>query len=400
MGKVTIQELSKILVEKNGLSQRDASKFGTTMFALILEYLERGEQVKVKGLGTFRIINVEARESVSVRTGERVVIESHSKVSFTPDATMKELVNKPFSQFETVVLNDGVEFNDIREQPEQEEDVDTDVDEVADVVDTEADVPQEETPVVEMVAEAVTVDALVSNEATRTADETDTTDDTETAEETETADEVETADELRPDNETVVEEASVSEMEEHEEQPTEEFVFDNEEEHSSWKRSLLYAACVLLLMGLSAYGGYYYGSHAADSRLAAVDTLVVRDTVLVASLDTMIQEQPELVQVEAEEAIVDEQPEKPVEKVAQAEPADKYAAKDERVRLGAYRIVGTAEEVKVLPGQTFYSICRAHLGPDMECYVEVYNDLERNPQIKAGQVIKIPKLELKKRQKK
>ncbi|MBQ7422217.1 MAG: HU family DNA-binding protein, partial [Prevotella sp.] len=147
MGKVTIQELSKILVEKNGLSQRDASKFGTTMFALILEYLERGEQVKVKGLGTFRIINVEARESVSVRTGERVVIESHSKVSFTPDATMKELVNKPFSQFETVVLNDGVEFNDIREQPEQEEDVDTDVDEVADVVDTEVDVPQEETPV-------------------------------------------------------------------------------------------------------------------------------------------------------------------------------------------------------------------------------------------------------------
>ena len=85
-----------------------------------------------------------------------------------------------------------------------------------------------------------------------------------------------------------------------------------------------------------------------------------------------------------------------------AEPApemDKYAEKDERVRLGAYRIVGLDHEVKVLQGQTFYSICRAHLGPDMECYIEVYNNLPRNPQIKAGQVIKIPKLQLKKRKK-
>ena len=85
-----------------------------------------------------------------------------------------------------------------------------------------------------------------------------------------------------------------------------------------------------------------------------------------------------------------------------AEPApevDKYSEKDERVRLGAYRIVGLDHEVKVLPGQTFYSICRAHLGPDMECYIEVYNNLPRNPQIQAGQVIKIPKLQLKKRKK-
>ena len=82
-----------------------------------------------------------------------------------------------------------------------------------------------------------------------------------------------------------------------------------------------------------------------------------------------------------------------------SEQPDPYAQKDERVRLGAYRIVGLSHEVKVLAGQTFTSICRAHLGPDMECYVEVFNDLPRNPKVKEGQVIKIPKLQLKKKRK-
>ena len=121
MGKLTIQEVAKILVEKNGLNQREANQFATECFAVILNRLQDGDAVKVKGLGTFKIINVEARESVSVRTGERVVIDSHSKVSFTPDTVMKELVNKPFSQFETVVLNDGVEFEDIPDDVTEEE---------------------------------------------------------------------------------------------------------------------------------------------------------------------------------------------------------------------------------------------------------------------------------------
>ena len=116
MGKLTIQEVAKILTEKNGLTSREANSFATEMFSIILQRLQEGDMVKVKGLGTFKIINVEARESVSVRTGERVVIDSHSKVSFTPDTLMRELVNKPFSQFETVILNDGVEFEDIKDE--------------------------------------------------------------------------------------------------------------------------------------------------------------------------------------------------------------------------------------------------------------------------------------------
>ena len=120
MGKLTIQEIAKILVEKSGLNQKEANKFATEMFAIIQQRLEEDELVKIKGFGTFKIISVEARESVSVRTGERVMIDSHAKVTFTPDTVMKELVNKPFSQFETVVLNDGVEFDDVAEDEEEE----------------------------------------------------------------------------------------------------------------------------------------------------------------------------------------------------------------------------------------------------------------------------------------
>ena len=317
MGKLTIQEIAKILVEKNGLDQKAANRFATEMFAVILERLQQGEQVKVKGLGTWKIIDVEARESVSVRTGERVVIDGHSKVSFTPDATMKELVNRPFSQFETVVLNDGVEFEDLKDDLTDEE------------LKEEASLSLNE--------ESVAI----------------------------------------PEESTVIsEEPTVI--------PEEPLDLDEE---SHWGKWLLCGLGILALMAASAWGGYYYGS--SKKTALAPDTVVVKDTVYVASSDSLMGVAP---QEQAPQTIVEPQPAEPV--------TDPYAAKDERVRLGAYRIVGLDHTVRVLEGQTFYSICRAHLGPDMECYVEVFNDLPRNPSIKAGQTIKIPKLQLKKRRKK
>ena len=319
MGKQTIQEVAKILVEKNGLAPKDANRFATEFFNLIMQRLQQGDQVKVKGLGTFKIINVEARESVSVRTGERVVIDSHSKVTFTPDAVMKELVNRPFSQFETVVLNDGVEFADMPDEASEEE-------------------------------------------------------------------------------QEVVNEGNEPNEPEHEE------LYEPEEpdEPRPWGRWLALAALVLVLMALSAFGGYEYGRR--QQPVAVADTVWVKDTIRVAEqpVDTpdvkaeVKEEIKAVVKEEAKENLKVEVKEKPK---AEEQTADRYAAKDERVRLGAYRIVGTAEEITIQPGQTFYSICRAHLGPDMECYIEVYNDLPRNPQIKAGQKLKIPKLELKKRRK-
>ena len=377
MGKLTIQDIAKVLVEKSGLTQKEANKFATEMFSIIQQRLEEDELVKIKGFGTFKIINVEARESVSVRTGERVMIDSHAKVTFTPDTVMKELVNKPFSQFETVVLNDGVEFDDVAEDNEE------DVAPVEDVIS-----PVEELPVVEMV---------------QVEEEPQVVETPQIEEEPQVEEEPQIEEEPQVEETPMV---TLAEDEPVEEEP----VADEEpvEEESSWKKWLLAAAVVLVMMGLSAYGGYYYAMQKMSAQKTEtaeikkdevaipekpVDSVAVaKDTVVVAPVEVAQTE------VKAEESVKKEETVKQEVKEPAEEP-DPYAAKDERVRLGAYRIVGTAEEVKVLPGQTFYSICRAHLGPDMQCYVEVYNNLPKDPKIKEGQVIKIPKLKPKKKRK-
>ena len=372
MGRLTIQDVAAILQQKNGFDKQEANSFVATMFQIIQERLEADGIVKIKGLGTFKMIDVEARESVSVRTGERVVISGHAKVTFTPDATMKELVNRPFSQFETVVLNDGVEFSDMKEQVE---DVDDDV--KAEQAD-ESVAMEAEQPVVQTVAQP---DEQSAEQPVAKFVEQPVEPETE-----------------QPAEQPVEPEAEPKEAP----QPVEEFVFE-EEESTSWGRWLLGALGVLVLMALAAYGGYYYGIQQSQPAVAVLDTVVVHDTITVAPVDTLaeVKEQPsEAVSQPAEQPVEQPAPQpqteqkKPVE-----EPVDKYAAKDERVRLGAYRIVGLSHEVKVLAGQTFYSICKAHLGPDMECYVEVFNDLPKNPKVKEGQVIKIPKLQLKKKKK-
>ena len=427
MGKLTIQEIAGVLVEKNGLSQHDADDFANLVFAVVIEQLQRGEQVKVRGLGTFKIVDVEARESVSVRTGERVVIESHQKVSFTPDTMMKELVNKPFSQFETVMLNDGVEFEDIED------------DEEAAVAEEEPAV--EETPVAEeepAVEEPPVSEEEPAVEETPVAEEEPAVEEVPVAEEEPAVEEPPVAEEEPAVEEVPVagEEPAVEEEPVEDEAPTQEFVFsdddndndnnvnddddnddgNDDDDSSSWLRWLMFASGVVMLMCLSAYGGYYYATTQTVEAKAIPDTVVVRDTVFTTgeaqaqTEDVAPQSRDDALQVKDDASQVKNdaqqaKDEAPVAKkaVAEEKPAqpevDQYAAKDERVRLGAYRIVGTDKEVTILPGQTFYSVCRAHLGPDMECYVEVYNDLPRNPQLKAGQRVKIPKLELKKRRK-
>lgn len=373
MGKLTIQEIAKVLVEKSGLQQRDANQFATEMFAVILQRLQEGDQVKVKGLGTFKIISVEARESISVRTGERVVIEGHDKVSFTPDNMMKELVNKPFSQFETVVLNDGVAFSDMEEQPEEEpvETIETPIETPAGtLVETPTEIEQE--PVLEVVVEEQPV--------------------------------VE---------EPVVEQPVLEEEPALEEEPLVVVADDEEPEESTfirpWMKWAAASVLVLVLMAVSALGGYHYAlQEVADHGENEAELIIASDLMASAPVqkeeqvakDTSVVDSTMKTQVKAPDIKpVDKAEPKPEVKPEQkpAEEIDPYAAKDERVRLGAYRIVGTKEIVEVQAGQTFYSICKAHLGPDMQCYVEVYNDLPQNPKVKVGQKIKIPQLQWKKR---
>ena len=384
MGKITIQEIAKILVEKNHIESQAASQFVNEMFAIILDRLSQGEAVKVKGLGTFKIIDVEARESVSVRTGERVVIDGHSKVTFTPDTTMKELVNKPFSHFETVMLNEGVEFEDMKEPepptPEQQEPVA----EEPVVEESVAEEPVVEEPVVEQpVAEEPVAEEPVVEQP-------------------------------EPAEEPAVVQPPIMpafHKQTHEEPKEEEM--ENKKKKSIWP-SILKCLLVLALMAASAYIGYYYGSNKPLPDVVP-DTIVVRDTVDLQAVKKNSESKINSAKQEAEAKAKQEAEEKAKQQAAEAAKAkakaeekkaaqsaaiaDKYAAKDARVRLGAYRIVGLDHEVKVQAGQTFYSICKANLGPDMECYVEVYNDLPSRPTLKEGQIIKIPKLELKKKRK-
>lgn len=410
MGKLTIQEIAAVLTEKNGFEKSEANKFVSAMFALIQERLETDQLAKIKGLGTFKIIDVEARESISVRTGERVTISGHSKVSFTPDAMMKELVNKPFSQFETVVLNDGVEFDDIKdEEPEEEESVE--------------DTPQETTPVQPLIE--IVEEESISQEAEVSSPELTEKTMPEVAEE--------------PIHE-VVEESMArhaeapSPIEAAKPEPQEAADVQSHIVEDSVARQVdepvasthlmghwvLYAVLSLFLMAVSGLAGYYYGSYKTLISASKPDTVVVHDTVTAVPVDT-VPTQP----ARTEQPDIKPEPQKPAAEVPRVEPVqapakfqqtvvqasakvekkdakpaedyDKYAEKDSRVRLGAYRIVGLSHEVKVQKGQTFYGICRGNLGPDMECYVEVYNNLSQNPKLKEGQVIKIPKLQLKTR---
>lgn len=121
MSKNSLNILGKKLAEKTGLSQQDAELFIKKMFDVVNEGLQDDKQVKVKWLGTFKVTSVKDRESVDVNTGERIVIDGRDKISFTPDNILKEIVNKPFAQFETVVVNDGVEFDEIDKKFETEE---------------------------------------------------------------------------------------------------------------------------------------------------------------------------------------------------------------------------------------------------------------------------------------
>ena len=111
MGKILIGDLTTVLMEKYKVNKSAAQQFLTSIVSCIQDGIAEDKIVKIKGLGTFKVVDVEARESVDINSGERVMIEGHQKLSFTADTQMKNLVNKPFALFETTILNDGVTFD-------------------------------------------------------------------------------------------------------------------------------------------------------------------------------------------------------------------------------------------------------------------------------------------------
>ena len=412
MGKISIQDLSSVLVEKRGLSKKDASNFITEMFDIVQQELEKDKIVKIKGLGTFKIIDVDDRESVNVNTGERVLIEGHGKITFTPDSLMKELVNKPFSQFETVVLNDGVEFEEPKEEvaePQDTSNVDPSSMALVDFglgnvkADLSSfpvigdDVKKDTDGIVEKpVKKEVTVEKPAKKEAVAEKP----------------AAEVPVVE--KPAEEPVAEKPSAEEPAA--EKPSEDLsaadpasdgigdedvVYDDEEADSgskSWLWALI--GCVVGLACGYLLGNYFPFTASSQEpqpqeQVAPAKPVVAqKDSVLTDSLET-VGEPAEEVAKAAEAAKPEESAKADAPKAAEdptAELSAKYAAKDNRVRLGAYHIVGTDKVIKAKEGQTLGKISRTYLGPDMECYMEVYNDMKASDVLKAGQEVKIPKL--------
>lgn len=385
MNKLTLNNIAKVLVEKNGLEPKEAMMFTTAMFDLIHDRLNEEGIVKVKGLGTFKMIRVEARESINVRTGERVLIDSHAKITFTPDAVMKELVNKPFSQFETVVLNDDVEFTDMKSEETTDETNNSEQSEsLVDVVseggtpepapepapEPVAEVAPEPAPVVapEPVAEVAPEPApVVAPEPTREVPEPT----------------VPSADEESEENTSAVQTC-----------------YEEDEEESHWHRNIGWAFLVLVLMAASALGGYLYGVGQIPSQTAMADTVsavkvnpVVTDTLVNDSLKA----DSVAVKTEAKHEDKAASEQQPQEKTSQ-NLHDKYAEMDARVRTGAYKITGLDREVKVRAGDNLKRIARRELGSDdMVCYIEVFNKMNASAELKEGQTIKIPALKLKKK---
>ena len=436
MAKITIQDISKVLMERNGLNKKVAAAFVNAMFDVIQQALERDRIVKVKGLGTFKIIDVDDRESVNVNTGERVLIEGHDKITFVPDALMKELVNKPFSQFETVVLKDGVDFDSV-ETPQDQEISDDNAEssmplvEFGDSINIKPvilgiikDQPDEEPveknveepvpepmpePVEEPVAEEPIVEEPIESEVPIESEEPVESEKPIESEEPVEDSPVEDSpvedspveDETAEEGTLVEEKVPVEEDAPVEENTSEGESFYWEEEDSSSKKWLI--ALIIGLVGL--IGGYLLGSYYPLSNFFSHEKVKIEKPVVVPELSDTLEDVLEPVDtttaVDTSET-PNIEPSKPIEvkqTTQQDDDTDKYAAMDVRVRTGAYKIVGTDHIVKVKEGDNLVKIARHVLGPDMECYLEVYNGLKASSELKVGQEIKIPKLQLKKKKK-
>ena len=453
MSKLILQDLADVLIEKHGAGKKEALQFVSAMFDVIQEGLQTDKTVKIKGLGTFKVIEVDARESVSVNTGGRVVIDSHSKISFTPDAAMKELVNKPFSGFETVMLNDGVTFDDIDSADTNEsqaplvELVDEKVEEQAETVVPTIEEKVEE-PVEEPVEEIVTTEKNIEESMKETIPEGEKK--TESSVITEVPEEEQNKEERNQAVFAPVVGLSYDDSDEAN-------AHRNDDHHIRISRAKLrrYALCFVLSCIFSFARGYIFRDLTTPEEYKIeVDTVALVDAAEpddrstrmnrpALAMNTNVQSRL-MADAEAEEDVLEndvvgdekaqiapkpkapvvqekpkqekqkqEKPKQEKPKQAKAEPAPapqqrtervdttiyrRYERMDNRVKTGAYIITGTEKVIKAHEGETLTKIAAKTIGADMTCYLEVYNGIKTpNAPLKEGKQIKIPKLFLKKK---
>ena len=429
-----IKDLARFLVEKHGIKLADAELFISLMTEIINEGVHRERQVKIKGLGTFKLTSVSSRESIDVNTGERIVIEGRDKLSFAPDNAMKELVNQPFSQFETVVVNDGVELEDeYKEQVEETAPAEEKKEIVEEKAVEEIELPREEpvepiAVVSEMSAEKMSVkEEKQEDKVQETISETNVSE----VEQIETAQEtIETAsDNVAKNDEETLESSPEKEDEpmveetdsrENDNEETENITTANTPHKSSYMKPLVvgFVALFVVLIGTICFMFmklcqqneqiYNFRMEVQTLQLELLKkqystmkgcskvmkpAAVAEKPAPAEKMPTPVAEKPTPVTEKSTSDV--ERPTSVVEKSVSSKEEDVYEAlnkSDARVRTGAYRIVGVKQVVKVKHGQTLSSISRLYLGPGMECYIEVMN---KNKELKEGDKVKIPELKRK-----
>ena len=441
MSKFSLNTLGKLLADKSGLSQVEAELFIRKMFDVCNQGLEADKQVKIKWLGTFKVQATKDRESINVNTGERFTIEGRDKLTFTPDNILKEIVNKPFAQFETVVVNDGVDFDEIDEKfgEEQTEDAPSEVidfldeEETAtpnpDVVVTESEKEKEKEKEKEDEDELSKQIALEQAKLEKLKQ----------AKLEQERIQKEKLEKEKQEQERLEQERLEQEKLEQEKLEQERLTEEEDEEtsnshHIVIPRYLVVAVCLIVvaLIGGMGWFAFNYGQmtaqrdhlamqlsqyHQAPAKKAPANAVAtplsqeqklrqkaIEDSIRMAKAAEAVKlaEQSDEASDKAENAKQDEAKAKAKaaakeeEKVASKTESSAHYDKDVRVRTGAYRIVGVAQTVTVGAGQTLEQISNRYLGSGMECYVEALNGTGT---VKAGQKIKIPKLELKKKKK-
>lgn len=398
-----MKDIARCLVDKHGLKVADAEHFIALMIDVINEGVQRERQVKIKGLGTFKLTSVSSRESVDVNTGERIVIEGRDKISFTPDNAMKELVNRPFSQFETVVINEGVELEDEFEEQLEEstpveektvEKVDNPHEERVEAVAVVSELPAETVSVEEDIQEN-NVQDTVSEPVVSEVEKGEFVQGTvETATDNVVGDKVET-----PETSSEKEVEPVigrTDMQEDTVQDAEDVATVNTPHKSPYMKLLVASLVALFVVLVGTICYLFMELYQRNDRIESLMTEVGTLQIELLKKDYSTLRGPSKVM---KPVAVAEKPAPVVEKPVPSKeenPYDELNNSDARVRTGAYRIVGVKQVVKVQAGQTLASISRQHLGPGMECYLEVMN---KEKVLKEGDRVKIPELELKRHKK-
>ena len=484
MSKSNISRLAKSISSKHGLTQAEAERFISKMFEVANEGLHEDKLLKIKWLGTFKVAPVKDRESVDVNTGERIVIEGRDKISFTPDNILKEIVNKPFAQFETVVVNDGVDFSDIDEkfslqavpaepiaaempstigeqktaeasigQPESksfDESKNTDEQKVADQPTAEVYPSAEAQPMAaehpmagehqmageHPMAEEQQMQPLVGN--TTGEQESLVNEDILSKESSlvknASDNEAGTSNEAVASNNAAMSDGAVPS-----EEPAAEVGEEVHSHHLMIPKYLVAIVCLVFVILLGGMGWFAFNfgkmqaqrdqlamqlqtikkptpvatkdstqTSAEDSAALALKKKAQEDSIRMAETSKAVEmaEKTEQGRVEGQ-ALTNtsssqistsskEKGSSQAKGTAPSEPRSSSYDADPRVRTGAYRIVGVAQTVTVKDGQSLASLSSLYLGPGMECYVEAVNGKN---EVRVGQKVKIPKLELKRKKK-